>query len=150
WQDYKAACDLVVSHFGRSRLVEDLDPEDFAALRAKLAKKWGPVTLGNVVQRIRVAFKFAWDNGLIDRPVRYGQAFKRPSRKVVRVHRAGKGPKLFAADDVRRLLDAAGVQLKAMILLGVNCGFGNADCGALPQSALDLEAGVIDFPRPKT
>ncbi len=46
WQDYKAACDLIVSHFGKARLVADLDPDDFAALRSKMAKKWGPVTLG--------------------------------------------------------------------------------------------------------
>jgi integrase len=29
-------------------------------------------------------------------------------------------------------------------------GFGNADCATLPLSAVDLQAGVIDFPRPKT
>jgi integrase len=150
WQDYKAACDLLVSNFRKSRLVADLDPEDFAALRRKLSKKWGPVTLGNAIQRIRVVFKFAWDNGLIDRPVRYGQGFKRPSRKVVRIDRAKRGPKLFTADEIRRLLAAAGVSMKAMILLGINSGFGNADCGHLPLSAVDLETGMIDFPRPKT
>jgi integrase len=37
-----------------------------------------------------------------------------------------------------------------MILLGVNCGFGNNDCATLPQTALDLEGGWINFPRPKT
>jgi integrase len=99
---------------------------------------------------MRVAFKFAWDNGLIDRPVRYGQAFKRPSRKVVRIDRARKGPKLFSADEVRCLLGAAGPALKAMVLLGINCGFGNADCGHLPMAAVNLEGAVIDFPRPKT
>jgi integrase len=156
WQDYKDACNFLVSHFGKGRLVADLDPDDFAGLRRKMAKKWGPVTLGNVIQRMRVAFKYANDEGLIDRPVRYGQAFKRPSRKVVRVDRARKGPKLFTAEEIRRLLGyppwrrAAGVQLEAMILLGINCGFGNADCGRLPLSAVDLDAGVIDFPRPKT
>ena len=150
WEDYKAVCDLLVPHFGKARLVNDLDPDDFAALRRKWAKKWGPVTLGNVIQRARVVFKFAFDDGLIDRPVRYGQAFKRPSRKVVRIDRAKKGPKLFAAGEIRRLLDAAGPTMKAMVLLGVNCGFGNADCGRLPQSAVALESGVIDFPRPKT
>src|SRR5262245_32248913 len=30
WQVNKSACDLVVSHFGKSRLVNDLDPSDFA------------------------------------------------------------------------------------------------------------------------
>src|SRR5436190_8137881 len=47
WQDYKDACDLAVSHFGKNRLVVDLDPDDFATLRAAMAKRWGPVTLGN-------------------------------------------------------------------------------------------------------
>src|SRR6185437_4883774 len=37
-----------------------------------------------------------------------------------------------------------------MILLAVNCGFGNNDCGTLPMSSVDLETGWVDFPRPKT
>jgi integrase len=149
WEDYKAGCRLIVSQW-KGRLVADLDPGDFADLRSKLAKKWGPVTLGNTIQRIRVVFKFAWDNGLIDRPVRYGQGFKRPSRKVVRLDRAKKGAKLFTAAEIRRLLAAAGTSMRAMILLGINCGFGNADCGHLPRTAIDMETARIDFPRPKT
>ncbi len=163
WLDYKAACDLLVSHFGKGRLVADLDPEDFAGLRKKMAKAWGPVTLGNVIQRMRVVFKFAWDNGLIDRPVRYGQGFKRPSKKTLRVHRAKQGAKLFTAEEVRALVQGAlvvgddgpelvraGPAMRAMILLGINCGFGNADCGNLPLSAVRLDTGWIDYPRPKT
>jgi integrase len=150
WQDYSDAGTLIITQFGGSRLVADLAPEDFAALRKKMSKKWGPVTLGNVIQRIRVIFKFAWDNGLIDRPVRYGQGFKRPSRKVVRIDWAKKGPKLFSADEIRRLIDAAGPAMRAMILLGINAGMGNADCGHLPLFAVDLDGGMIDFPRPKT
>jgi len=69
---------------------------------------------------------------------------------VVRLDRAKKGPKLFTADEIRRLLAAAGTSMRAMILLGINCGFGNADCGHLPMTAVDLDAGMIDFPRPKT
>jgi len=37
-----------------------------------------------------------------------------------------------------------------MILLGINCGLGNGDCGNLPLRALDLGHGWVDFPRPKT
>lgn len=37
-----------------------------------------------------------------------------------------------------------------MILLGINCGFGPADCGNLPIKALDLKAGWVNYPRPKT
>ena len=57
---------------------------------------------------------------------------------------------MFQAPELRRLLDAASGQMRTMILLGVNCGLGNADCGMLPLSALDLETGWLDFPRPKT
>lgn len=91
WDDCKAACALRVQHCGKNRLVADLDPDGFAGLRSAMAKKWRPITLGNVIQRTRVAFKYAWDSGLVDRPVRYGQAFKRPSRKVVRVSGRGRG-----------------------------------------------------------
>jgi hypothetical protein len=92
WQDYKAAGVVLVTHFGKGRLVADLGPEDFAERRRQMATRWGPTTLGNVINRMRVVFKFAPDNGEIDRPVRYGQAFKRPSKKTLRLHRApGKG-----------------------------------------------------------
>src|SRR5689334_446753 len=37
-----------------------------------------------------------------------------------------------------------------MILLGVNCGFGNMDCAESAFTSLDLDRGWIDFPRPKT
>src|SRR5262249_49245353 len=56
----------------------------------------------------------------------------------------------FTPDEVRRTIDAAGPAMRAMILLGVNCGFGNSDCGRLSRSAVDLETGWIDYPRPKT
>src|SRR5262249_39106257 len=53
WAEYKATTDLLVENFGRSRLVADLGPEDCAALRNKMAKRWGPIRLGNTIQRVR-------------------------------------------------------------------------------------------------
>ena len=90
-------------------------------------KKWGPHRLARLIQHVRSVFKYAFDAGLIDRPVRFGPGFKQAvSKKTMRLHRAKQGPKLFTPEEVRRLLDAAGVQLRAMILLGINCGFGNS------------------------
>jgi integrase len=57
---------------------------------------------------------------------------------------------MFEAAELRTIIDAARQPLKAMILLGINCGFGNTDCGRLPKAAVDLETGWIDYPRPKT
>ncbi len=153
WADYKLVCDLVVAHFGKSRLASDVihAPEEFAALRRKVAKRWGPHRLGSkLIQYTRSLFKHALESGLIPTPVLFGPGFNRPSKKVLRLNRAEQGPKLFTADEIHRILDAASVPLKAMILLGINASFGNADCAVLPLSAVDLDAGLIDFPRPKT
>jgi integrase len=131
-------------------LVSDLSGEDFDQLRASLAKKLGPVALGNRIQRVRSVFKYGFDEGLMDRPVRFGASFKKPNRKTMRRARQSGGIRMFEAADLRKLLNAAGVQLKAMILLGINCGFGQTDVAHLTTTAVDLDGGWIDYPRPKT
>jgi len=116
----------------------------------KLAKRYGVVGLRNAVNTCRVILKYASDNRLIDTPVNYGQAFDRPSAKTLRKARNAAGPRLFEADEIRRILAAADPTMRAMILLGCNCGFGNSDIANLTQSALNLESGRVDFPRVKT
>ncbi len=161
--DYGSVMDAMVAGLGKHQTVHSLGPDDFAALKAKLAKRNGPHRMCTVIQVIRCAFKYAYESGLLDRPMRFGPSFKRTSKKTLRLHRAKQGTKLFAAEEVRALAEGtlvvgadgpalvrAGVQLRAMVLLGINCGFGNADCGTLPLSALDLERGWVDYPRPKT
>src|SRR5262249_37663828 len=80
WNGYKSACDFLVKHLGKMRLVADLNPDDFAAVRTKLAQRYGPHGLGTAIQCIRCACKYAFDAGLVDRPIRYGPHFKRPSK----------------------------------------------------------------------
>jgi integrase len=150
WDEYRAMAVELTGHVGESRLAADVDPEDFAGLRSKLAKKWGPHRLKKAVQYIRSIFKHAYDAGFLDKPARFGPGFKLPSMKTLRLHRAKQGTKLFTRDEIRKLLDEAGPSMKAMLLLGINCGFGNADCGNLPLSALDLDGGWVTYPRPKT
>lgn len=134
----------------RNPPVSTLSPDHFANLRAKWAKLWGPIRLGNEINRVRSIFKFAAANVLIERPVMFGDGFARPSAKTLLLDRAAKGPRMFQAAEVRRLLAAAGQPLKAMIMLGANCGYGNEDLGRLPMTALDLDNGWSVFPRPKT
>jgi integrase len=148
--DYHATCKLLVEHFGAGRFVDDLAADDFEGLRRALAKTRGPVTLGNEIQRVRVVCKFAYDSMLVDKPVRYGPTFKRPNKTTLRRERQKKGPRMFEATELRRIIGAAGGPLRAMILLGVNAGLGNHDVGTLPLSAIDLKSGWLDYPRPKT
>jgi integrase len=150
FDDYYATCARLIDVFGKTRLVIDLAASDFNLLRAKLAKTWGPVAVGNEINRIRGVFKYAFDAALIDRPVRYGPQFKRPSRKVLRIARAEKGPRLFEAEQLRKIIAAAEPGLRAMILLGINAGLGNSDCGNLQFRHLNLDSGWLNYPRQKT
>ncbi|NLS94145.1 MAG: phage integrase family protein [Planctomycetaceae bacterium] len=144
------SCESIVQHFGQRRVVADIRQEEFAAYRKSLVKaKYAPNTINTEVSRCKALFNWAYQAELIDRPLRYGPQF-RTNKKSARRQKAKAAPKMFEAAEVRQMIDVAGTQLKAMILLGVNCGFGNTDCSELPQSALDLKGGWVDFPRPKT
>lgn len=57
---------------------------------------------------------------------------------------------MFEAAEIKQLLAATSPNMKALILLGINCGFGQSDCAGLPFSALQLDDGWIQYPRPKT
>src|SRR5262249_45626277 len=106
--------------------------------------------LGDMIQHLRSVFRHAHEAGLIPTPQRFGPGFNRPTKKTLRLHKAQRGPPLFSADEIPRLLAPPPPTLKAMILLGVNCAFGNGDCARLPLSAVDLDGAMIDFARPKT
>jgi integrase len=150
WLKYKQATDLLVAKFGKGRLVADLRPDDFAALKNLMTRRWGALRVRDFIQHVRSVFKYGYDAELLAAPMRFGPGFTRPSKKTLRLDRARKGPRMFEAEELRGILAAAGTPLKAMVLLGINCGFGNADVGALPLAALDLERGWVNFPRPKT
>jgi hypothetical protein len=44
---------MLAEFFGRDRSVEHLSPADFEALRADMAKRWGPVAFGVEFQNVR-------------------------------------------------------------------------------------------------
>lgn len=153
FSEYRQATDLIVQGFGKTRLVCDLAAGDFGRLRADMSTRWGPARLSKFIQLIRTVFKFSVDNGLIERPVVFGSAFNKPGKAVMRKHKAASDRKLFTATEVRSILDALeGVnpQLRAAVLLGVNCGLGNSDVSGLQTAHLDLSTGWLDFPREKT
>lgn len=154
WRGYYDACARVADVFGKSRAVVDLRPDDFRKLRAKLAEGHGLVWVRNEMQRIRGIFKFAFDEGLILAPVRFGQGFTRPKQEGVdkarEEHRQKHGPRMFEAEEIRRILAACGQPLRAMVLLAANGGLGQTDLARLPLRALDLKSGWLDYARAKT
>lgn len=156
YAEYASTCDRLVQKFGVRRPVADLKPRHFTDLGSDLAAQFGPVRLGNEIQRVRTVFKWGFDNEEIATAPRYGSEFRKPSKDELRKHRNAQGARTFTADEVRRFLGyppcapAGDAMTTAIVLLGINAAFGNTDCAALPLSAVDLDGGWVTFPRPKT
>ncbi|MEM9827564.1 MAG: tyrosine-type recombinase/integrase [Planctomycetota bacterium] len=148
--EHQRTCARFAQVIGKRRDVMSLGPDDFAAFQANRAKSLNLVSLGNEIVRVRTAFKWLYENRMIAKEPHYGPEFKRPGRRAIRRHQRMQGKKLFAPAQIRLLLDEAGLHLRAMILLGINCGYGPGDCADLPMAALDLDRGWSDYPRPKT
>lgn len=154
FREYEATGKRLAGILGRNIVVDEIRPDDLLRVRTKLAETRGPIALGSEIGRCRVLLNFAYDQELTDKKVRFGKAFRKPSKKTLRQHKAKRdlenGKRFFTAAEIRQLIDAAGVPMRAMILLGVNAGLGNADCGKLVAAALDLDRGIVASPRPKT
>lgn len=151
--------------FPADQEVEKLTADDFERFRAHLVKpakrkvgmsktakpkSRGLVSLENEIRNTKIIFNFAFDQELIDKPLRLKAWLTSPSERAIRAESNAKPLRMLEAADIRRALAAAGPHMRAMILLGINCGFGNIDVATLPKSGLDLAGGWIDHARPKT
>jgi integrase len=142
--EYRASTERMIETFGAKTVIDNLRATDFAKLRELLAEKFGPHRLCTEIVMIKSVFKFALKSDVVDHD------FKKPSKAVLRKHRLSRPKRLFSAEEARALIEKAGTPLRAMILLALNAGFGNSDVATLPLSALDLDKGWVEFPRPKT
>ena len=158
-------CLRTIQHFvrfaGSTRAVSDLRPSDFQEYRQKLASggltgrhSLGPYSLERSITVVKAMFGHAYETDLMDKPMKFGKVFERPSagvkRRALKAGELRNGKRLFGTQDVRDLLEVSDIPLRSMILLGVNGGFGNMDCARLPMRAVDLDRAVIEFSRPKT
>lgn len=150
----KKAVKAFVRFVGKDRCWDDLRPADFGQYRMYLYDHYGVCAIDRAITVIRSMLKHAWENDLIDRPIKFAGQFEKPSAKERRRSRSQRdrqnGKRLFASTEVLTMLHHADAQMKAMVLLGVNGGFGNTDCATLPIGAVDLENDVIEYERPKS
>lgn len=148
FNDYLDTAKRVADYFGRETLVADIGPDDFLKLRASFVEKWNVVTVANEVQRVRILFNFGWHAKLIKQPVQFGPSFRKPPRKKLREHRQSQELKLLSPVEIHAAIKLASPELRAMILLAINCGLGNRDIGKLREKHMRREWLV--YPRPKT
>jgi len=152
WREYESYGDRMIRVFGEHTLVESLGPEDFRRLRADFQKTHKSlVSIKGDIRKTKVFFNWAGPNGegYLDRLPRFGNAFRPPSATALARAREEGAARVFTAEQIRAVLATAGPSLKAMVLLGVNCGYGNMDCVKLPLDKLDLDSGWATFARTK-
>jgi integrase len=152
--EYKLVWDVIVGCCGKSREIESLTREDFAELRSRLGKgKNGKPIAANSHKKLlaiaRMPFNFACSE--LDCTVRhYKTALRSPTALEIRRAKNRVGERLMTAEEIRTLVAGTSDQLSAMILLGINAGFGPGDCASLTVEAVDLAKGEHRFARPKT
>ncbi len=162
YRGYAAAAELIRTEFGDDRHVGDLQSSDFADLRKTISEGRTAKTVSNLITCIRVFFNFAYDEELIDRPIRFKKTFAQPKKLAIRKERDAIGDLSFASSEIRNVLQLCiadhysdgtrrnpDPQLYAMILIAIQSGMGNADLGCLKFSQVDLKRGWINCPRNK-
>jgi integrase len=167
FRDYTRTMKTLMDYFGKFRRVDSLTPNDFRLLRVSLSKRLGPTAIHNEINRTRSILKFGVEHRLIAAPF-YGQEFSGPPQKKKQGARNAGEKLIFNRGEVLAILRAldglpvevegkpkpvtlpADPAMKAMVLLALQAGLGNTDLSSLPESAIDLDSGWLDYPRSKT
>lgn len=152
YNDYFRIGNILVEMVGRNRLVDQMTPQDFGALKTRLVEGVGIQTGANRVRLARIVFRHAEQDHLIEGRIKWGTQFKVVDRKTIRRDRQDQqkthGARLFTQQQIFDLLGKANVQFRAMILLGLNCGLGNTDISEIMTSHVAGE--WLKYPRQKT
>ncbi len=134
---------------GADIAVSSLAPADFTHFRKQIAHL-GQHATNRHIRVVRQMLRWGFESHLFPDSVRYGDTMRKVSDKA-RQRVGEKAPsQMFTGAEIQQLIGAAKGAMKAMVLLGINCGLGNTDCGALQLSMIDFKAKVLNFPRPKT
>jgi len=144
-QVYDQTCLLrdFVRFISPNRPVFNITTIDLQNYRKKLIKIGKALnSINNHISAIKAMYHWAMDDEVIDTAPNLRAIKKIFPQKVEKP--------IFTVTQLNKLLDSADTQMKAMIWLGLNCGFGCTDCAELKWKNVDLKNGRVDFPRGKT
>ena len=132
-----------ISFIGQHRKIDEISTLDLQNYKRKLKRAYNSAHRINLnISIMKTMFHWARKNDMLD----YIPNIDAVSCvKIIRKQRH-----VFTSKEIHRLFDVADVQMKAMIWLGLNCGFGCTDCAQLKWSDLDLVSGRVKLARKKT
>ncbi|MBE0536770.1 MAG: tyrosine-type recombinase/integrase [Phycisphaerae bacterium] len=128
----------------RGMYVSEFTVERFAQWKLSLKKRrFAAESINHYLSAVRAIFRFAEDTGLVDKSPKL--------RRVKNEQTTGIGSKekmIYTESQVRALLQHADTQMRTMILLALNCGFGPKDLHDVTWD--DIGEDRITLPRSKT
>ena len=143
FNDQVTSLNKLMAFLGQGRRIKDILTLDLQNYKRKLQKQYSSGHRLNLhISNLKTLFHWAKKNDVLQR-IPNIDAISRS--KIVNKQRT-----VFTHDEISKLLTVADVQMKAMIYLGLNCGFGCTDCSELQWKHLNFANGRVVFPRGKT
>jgi len=124
--------------------VADFVVEQFASWKISLKKRgYCTESINHYLSAVRAMFSFAEETGLIEKAPKLTRV-----KNEAKPRPASKATPLYTTGNLRLLLEQADMQMKAMIMLALNCGFGPKDIQDLTWDHIDGDR--VTLPRSKT
>jgi integrase len=146
------ARNFALDHLPPNRPITSVTPVVFSQLRRAIAETGRNLrSQKNLIVDIRTMFRWVVRSGYIP-SIEFGPEFVIPSSNAIAREREQSGRDRFLNRNIiLATLDAASSKLRAMILLGINCGLQAHDLQAMPIDSLHLDTDTPyhDFRRVK-
>ncbi len=141
--DQKSNLRFFARFVGTNRSILAVSAIDLQNYRRKMISTgMSAYTINNKIAVMKAMYHWMLENQVIDQIPNLKAVKKLPIPK--------KDRPIFTSSQVETLLGHANTQMRAMIWLGLNCGFGCTDCAELGWDNLDLDRARVCFPRGKT
>jgi integrase len=143
YDDQISSLRVLVRFLGRHRQLEEISTLDLQNYKRKLQRTYGsPHRINLNIAIMKAMFHWARKNDVVENIPNIDAVNK---LKIIK-----KEKTIFDPVQIKKLIDNASVQMRAMIWLGLNCGFGCTDCAELRWEDLDLINGRVKLSRKKT
>ncbi len=143
---YKESTEKFLSFLGprADAFLGEITKADLIAYRNTLAKTLAPKTTNHHVKLLRMLFKAAKRDGLLqDDPSEFVETVRRGKT-------TGSSRRAFTLEEINAVLRVADAEWRSMVLFGLYTGQRLGDIALITWSNLDLEAGEIRFVTSKT
>ncbi len=122
----------------------DVTVEKFAIWKLSLKERnYSPESINHYLGAVRAMFTFAEETGIVQHAPKLKRVKNEPRPRTGAMEKL-----LYTLEDMNKLLGRADTQLKVMIMLALNCGFGPKDIRDLTWDHISGER--VTLPRSKT